>query len=338
MIFVDNFFLNSFLFYQIHLIFVSKKEDMNNLKEVLVILGNGFDIALGMKTSYKHFYESDFWPFRNRINNDGVRIRPITGLDTYLDSNMQEHWYNLENLLVEYAMKIDSFNHDQCEHDKKCFAILKSALVKFVDDAQREIQHIYANNKAGRFLEAIYKYRNPIIYSFNYTNLIVLADFLCEIKDIVYTAVHGTIEGKNIIVGIEDNLDILPEYDFLKKVSEPTYRSNNLVFDLLKAKEVVFFGHSLGKNDYHFFRRFFQIHSDENIVDSTKKCKITFFTADAQSRMAILANLRAMNKGKNNQLFAQNDLNFIRTGEKNETRDVNEAFENWIKELEATKD
>lgn len=27
------------------------------MKEILVILGNGFDLALGMKTSYRNFYE-----------------------------------------------------------------------------------------------------------------------------------------------------------------------------------------------------------------------------------------------------------------------------------------
>lgn len=77
------------------------------MKEILVILGNGFDLALGMKTSYRNFYEQkEFWPFGKKENDTNIRIRHMTGLDSFLDKNMQENWYNLENLLADYATGI----------------------------------------------------------------------------------------------------------------------------------------------------------------------------------------------------------------------------------------
>ena len=162
----------------------------------------------------------------------------------------------------------------------------------------------------------MYKYRKPIIYSFNYTNLnglvhSALFSRLLEIVDLPYTHVHGS-TNTEIIFGIQDN-EFNSKYDFLKKISDPTYQSNNLYYDLIRAKEVVIFGHSLGANDYHFFRKFFQLHSSESNSDEKNKCRITFFTANSQSRMDLLANLRSMNNGMNNQLFAQNELMFIRT-------------------------
>ena len=300
------------------------------MKEILVILGNGFDLALGMNTSYKNFYQNkEFWPFGKKNNSD-MTIRYMKGLDTFLDDNMQENWYNLENLLADYATNIKTVSPEQVEHDLQCFKKLKSSLSSFIDKEQRSLNRIYSSTKAVKFLDAIFENRRPIIYTFNYTALDIIAEML-EHKDISYTAVHGSILGKDIVLGLEDNLDIPREYDFLKKVSEPTYESSNLFYDLIKAKEVVFFGHSLGKNDYHFFRQFFKIHSDESNINPENKCKITFFTANSNSRMDILANLRAMNEGKNNQLFAQNDLRFIRTLD--EDRKAREGFDKWIDDL-----
>lgn len=299
------------------------------MKETIVILGNGFDIALGMKSSYKDFYESDFWPFKKETKDESKRM---FGIDVYLNDNMKDNWYNLENLLADYASKIKSIHPDLCAHDKDCFFKLKSALSEFIDKAQREMDFrgISYSNKAKRFLQSICANRTPIIYSFNYSNLKALA-YLCDIENLNYIAVHGTIENQDIVVGIEDNIKIPREYDFLKKVSEPTYKSNNLVYDLSVAKEVFIFGHSLGKNDYHFFRQFFKMHSNETNIDPNNKCKITIITANAESRMDILANLRAMNKGKNNQLFAQNELKFIRTV--GNDRIIHLEFEDWIQEI-----
>ncbi len=194
------------------------------MKEILVILGNGFDLALGMKTSYRNFYEQkEFWPFGKKENDTNIRIRHMTGLDSFLDKNMQENWYNLENLLADYATGIKNVTSEQVEHDILCFKKLKSSLSAFIDKEQRSLNRIYCANKAVRFLDAIFENRAPIIYTFNYTALDVISDML-EHKNISYNAVHGSICGKNIVLGIEDDLDIPIEYDFLKKVSKPTSR------------------------------------------------------------------------------------------------------------------
>lgn len=304
-----------------------------NLKEILVILGNGFDIALGIKSSFRDFYDGEFWPFKRE--NKTSRYRTASGLDRFLNINMRENWYDLENLLAQYALSISLKNEATIEADKKCFVELKEALINFVDNAQRNMPNLISLNKAVRFLKAICEFRIPVIYSFNYTGLNEIASLL-GISDFTYTPVHGTVQTKNIVVGIEDNVKILPDYDFLKKVSEPTYKSTSLFYDLMRAKEVVIFGHSLGENDFHFFRRFFQFHSDEMNSDPKNKCKITIFTANSKSRMEVLSNLRAMNDGRNNQLFAQNDLQFIRMAE-NDSLALDE-FELWMKILKETKE
>ena len=304
----------------------------SNLREIVVVIGNGFDMALGLKSSYRDFYESDYWPFKKNDTED-LRIRKPAELDRFLNNNMSENWYNLESLLALYASRLTDVPEVRVQADLECFNKLKSGLRDFIRMAQRDFKRGPLNS-ANKFLQAIHEYRNPIIYTFNYTNLVEFGS-LVGIDDLVCTHVHGSIEDNNIIVGIEDNIKIPSSYNFLKKDSEPTYRSNNLYYDLMSAKEVAFFGHSLGENDFHFFRQFFRMHSDEKNYDKKNKCKITFFTANSQSRMDLLSNLRIMNDGRNNQLFAQNDLQFIRTKEENYS--TLKEFSDWIKELEETK-
>ncbi len=71
-----------------------------NTKKIL-ILGNGFDLDLGRKTSYKNFYESDFCP------NDYPA--PII---KHLNERWTDHleavkWYDLENEILNYYEKIN---------------------------------------------------------------------------------------------------------------------------------------------------------------------------------------------------------------------------------------
>ena len=138
--------------------------------ETIVVLGNGFDLAMGMKSSYRDFYDNKkFWPFEQKTSSTNVRIRHGAGLDTFLHDNMQENWYNLENLLAEYAKSIKSVSREQVEHDEKCFEKLKESLYDFINNAQHNKAPSLANNKARRFVEAIFQYRRPKIYTFNYT-------------------------------------------------------------------------------------------------------------------------------------------------------------------------
>lgn len=70
---------------------------MEEPKRIVLILGNGFDLDLGLKTSYKDFWESEFCPkdypaplIRHLNNKWGKDINAV-------------RWYDLENELYFYA-------------------------------------------------------------------------------------------------------------------------------------------------------------------------------------------------------------------------------------------
>ena len=85
-----------------------------------------------------------------------------------------------------------------------------------------------------------------------------------------------------------------------------------MIHDLRDAKEVVFFGHSLGPTDYHYFQEFFKTQCVDGLPRKDAK-KITIFTYDDESRISILSQLRRMNENKTNLLYGQNDFKIIMT-------------------------
>lgn len=72
-------------------------------RNIVVIIGNGFDLDLGLKTSYKDFWESDFCP-------KDFPAPLIDHLNKHWPGDLDSvRWYDLENELYNYckAMKPD---------------------------------------------------------------------------------------------------------------------------------------------------------------------------------------------------------------------------------------
>ena len=119
----------------------------------------------------------------------------------------------------------------------------------------------------------------------------------------------------------------------MRKSFNPHYSSHPVSYDLKMADEVVFFGHSLGDNDYHYFQSFFRHQCEENLAPEEKRT-ITIFTKDENGRMNIMRTLHKMNDGKTSLLFQNNILNIFCTADGESS-----AFSEWYhaRELEAER-
>lgn len=278
---------------------------MENKK--VFIIGNGFDLDLGWKTRYSDFAGSKFW-----IGDSyGSNLKSQLNQDKCI-----EKWFDLEMSLLNYAnadgkQQILHAPEYTINQDKQCFKELTQGLSDFL--RREEKREVNKDSVAAKVLKAILDNGYfTSIYSFNYTNLKSIAGKLGLSTDFRYEHVHGSIATDSIILGVEDAVDLYPGYSFLYKTFSPHYESHHIQYDLLEADEVVFFGHSLGKNDYHYFQSFFRRQCDENLEREQGK-RITFFTYDDASRIGILEQLREMNDKKTNYLFGLNDLEFICT-------------------------
>lgn len=73
---------------------------MEDHRNIVLILGNGFDLDLGLKTSYKDFWESEFCPkdypapLINHLN------------EKWGDDLTNVRWYDMENELLNYYLSI----------------------------------------------------------------------------------------------------------------------------------------------------------------------------------------------------------------------------------------
>lgn len=74
---------------------------MSESGKIVLVVGNGFDLDLGLKTSYKNFWESEYCP----KNYPSPIIRHLNG-KWYKDLNAVR-WYDLENELHTFALSGD---------------------------------------------------------------------------------------------------------------------------------------------------------------------------------------------------------------------------------------
>lgn len=277
-------------------------------KKVLII-GNGFDLDLGLKTRYSDFAKSEYWPNKDNILLEENLQKAMNGAAD------MDAWFDLEQVLADYAASQHGDTFVRPSHyfaeDKPFFERLTNGLTQYLENEQRK-RDINKDSVAAKVLKAIVEngYFSSI-YSFNYTDLSCLAA-KTGVEVIKYEHVHGCLKDNSIILGVDDKIDLCKGYSFLYKTFNKYYTSHHIQYDLQEADEVVFFGHSLGPNDYHYFQQFFKYQCRDG-MDSKDMKRITFFTYDDQSRISLLEKLREMNDKRTDLLFMLNDMSFICT-------------------------
>lgn len=287
----------------------------------ILILGNGFDLDLGLKTKYSDFANSSFWPY-----SDG---NSIPNLERYLEQKRDtEAWFDIENELLNYATTEAQRSYNPFEHakynateDMAYFAKLQDALSKYILKQQQN--EIEKESVASQVLRAIINNGYfKSIYSFNYTNINTIAKKLGinKPKNCIY--IHGNADSNSIILGV-DETKLLKGYELLHKTMSPYYRSHNIFNDLSAASEVVIFGLSFGKIDYTYLDRFFQSQSGREPIDEKQKKHITIFTKDENSRVDVLNRLEAMGVNRQN-LYTQSYFQIIRTNDDSDMNLLNE--------------
>ena len=152
---------------------------------------------------------------------------------------------------------------------------------------------------------------NKSVYSFNYTDVNNISSNRITSRKIEFeiSYVHGNANENNIILGTKDG-DYDDDYVFLQKSFDINYNPPTIVYDLMEADEVIIFGHSLGKNDNQYFKAFFE---KQSTPTSPIKKKITIFTKDEKSEIAIKRSLNEMTNYNLTSLYSLNDLCIIKT-------------------------
>lgn len=282
----------------------------------LLILGNGFDLDLGMKSSYSNFANSDIW--KRQIEGNAVAMSHKGLLKTLVQAKEQDCWFDIEQTMMNYVRRLQhlaektNYDYDSYEDDEKDYHIVCSALKDYLRQESQQFTPKNASIAEDAIKELLLKGMFHKIYTFNYTDVTEILRkklYLQDVTpDVVY--VHGSLNPPDdIILGVEGG-DIIPEpYKFLYKTSSRYYRSSNLYSDLDDAYEIVFFGHSVNGMDFDYFSDFFSKQSSD-IITGHKRKWIRIFTADTASMQDIKYNLRENNINLN-LLYLLNDFDII---------------------------
>ena len=265
------------------------------------IIGNGFDLDLKLKTKYIDFWQSEqFAEYRKKYS----------GLIYFLNSkaNDKSTWFDIESLIREYVHTEDNY----AGRDKLQFEQIRNSLAAYLEN-EVVVRKLSESSFAAQVLRVIVEVGFESIYSFNYTDLHKIAEKLVITQHFDYRDIHGRSSDSSLILGINDTVNVVDNYEFAYKTFSPYYHSVPIKFDLEDADDVVIFGLAMGDIDYPYFQDFFRNLCDpENNRKNAKR--VTIFTYDESSRMDILRQLRVMNEKRVNYMFGQNEFEFIRTG------------------------
>ena len=246
----------------------------------VLVIGNGFDLALGYDTSYADFVNTmggAFWPFKNPDNSNLQGYSLHQHFYDYYNEHKKDNglidWIDIEGELYNYvaAKKDGLINDELVKSDKRSFFELTIWLYNyFLRHEELKYKHhppkgedkcvielLHALNKCNSFKKA---------YTFNYTNLRnKLSKFggfsEDRMPDITY--IHGSIEESShsvptIVLGINTDRTLPSQYSFLQKINNVDADAEDLASDLALADEVIFYGLSMGRIDFDYFRRFFE--------------------------------------------------------------------------------
>ena len=329
-----------------------------------LFLGNGFDLALGLKTKYTNFFNDvTVFPFADKYMFDDS---PYKSLIAWLKERSHENWFDIEQEILNYAefqkqelekenaktSKVikgkfggsvttkntpEPFSEEQLESDRKGFEWICDALKKYVSEQVAKYKYAFTDDKyhADTILGKLDKFTD--IFTFNYTNPYELAKGKERVTP--YTKsdgdnlhyVHGSVkENDKTILGITGG-KILTEYSFLYKNESDMYEPSGIQDALSESDVVVFFGHSLvGRIDYQYFKNFFEGTAYQH--ESQPK-KIYILTDTNNSVSSIKDFLRSCDTQDTNYdnaldaLMANCKLYFICT------KEVNPKAANWFSEM-----
>ena len=185
-------------------------------KDTCIVIGNGFDINLGLPTSYADFVKSTHFDDMVKRGNE---------LAKHLKSKFElQNWIDIENELKSYSLKKSDGSF------KFNYELLTFALINYLEKLDYSLMK--RTSAAYRLIESISESCDRFnILDFNYTKSIEILlrnNFVDE--DTIRNSlikVHGEAAKNDIIFGVEDSAPIKPEHVFLRKAYPRHYKALN---------------------------------------------------------------------------------------------------------------
>lgn len=229
-------------------------------ENTLLIIGNGFDLNFGLKTSYTDF-----------LNSDEFEMIRYESLSKYLRQQQYLHnWVDIEVELANYCQQMYKIKEgkDRLKDGlRREYNDLKSELKKYLTNIEVPVLDVHTDNYALNLVQDLCEtQKSPLdIISFNYTQTlerIQKAKPLPPIDVRVYH-IHGSLN-TDIVFGVDDGADLEREEVYLYKAYSQYKNTRALNRLLSQYTNIVFFGYSMGWTDRQYFQPFFSYLTKDN--------------------------------------------------------------------------
>ena len=235
------------------------------MAELALIIGNGFDLDLGLPSKYSDFADSpEFHDLARRMHNMYYEEERKNSLVLQIQqASNNSNWFDIEEEIYKYVLNHPYLDENMIRHVRSEFDALKRALTNYLKRVSKELEH-KANKQKLAYVLLMILQNSPLskinIY-FNYTNpeLFMEMPTYHEIGKGFFTYVHGSLRYDDIVLGcdlkkgeeVNRQLSFMYKYNMLNK-------ANHVARHILEAKEIIFFGHSINEMDFCYFREFFK--------------------------------------------------------------------------------
>lgn len=259
------------------------------MEKTLIIIGNGFDLDLGWKTSYSDFYKAKKEKFA-----EFDRMKYIH------DMIQGEHWHNLEGYMRNCIVKMPQ---ERIMEMNNFWLICHSLMFDYLKNTKGIFQ-TNKNSCAYKFLISITDKSN--IISFNYTNPFSLTSIAPKKIEFVHGDLGNTIDGSKLKLGVDSSVfsdNPISKNDSILPIVK-TYGNeyiDNVLHSLRVSPRVIFYGHSFGKSDADYFKTYFE-HVQSGTISGQK---IFLITKDNDSLQQIKDNLKSYEITYNNILYSK---------------------------------
>lgn len=262
------------------------------MADIAIIIGNGFDIDMGLPSRYSDFVKSKEWQdlvsgidrcFPEKSYHDHSLIWQLRW------ASGEPQWFDIEEEIHKFIIAHPENKEDEIKHIRNEFDLLKKALKNYI---QRISENFKAEEKKLGYLLLTLLQDSPMTILeiiFNYTYPGSFLKGMAYYKTCWVTPVHGSLKEDDIVLGcdlqpgekVNRQLSFMYKYNMLKK-------TNHIARHLLAAKEIIFFGHSVNEMDFRYFKAFFQA-----AAQAPQPIRhLTFFTYDEESERSIKDNIQ----------------------------------------------
>lgn len=264
-----------------------------NIKTLLLI-GNGYDLSFGMKTSYRNFVQSELFK----------KILPQNKLASYIYNSFAENnykWVDVEIELAKYSQYLSKGEIDDSKLEEN-FRELSNTLKEYLQNHTGGKE----NSKMKKCIREWYEYaesnKNIEVISFNYTHK-VTTDFFNDYK-IHVNYIHGRITD-NIVLGVDESSNLAPRHRFLYKSYNPNIQIKEVLDKITSANHFIIFGCSIGETDEFYFK---------NVFKSTSKKTFQIYYYGEDEEINIKNRIESIT-GNMTTFISNNDVTFINSKE-----------------------